>query len=377
MSGCDRAANPAIEPAPPATCRHNQCVAARLLLLLVLSVLPPTAVAYQPPAPETGLHEAVTFGAYPRFGDNAQLLRRLLSPLNALRTEQHLTADPEALRAEPLDPASQRFALYVPPAPAPAGEYALLVFVPPWNDARVPLAWIPVLDRTHTIFVTAAHSGNDANVLERREPLALLAAYGAMQRYPVDPAHVYVGGFSGGSRVALRLALAYPDVFHGALLDAGSDPIGTAAVPLPPSDLLHQFQASSRIVFLTGDDDMIRQAQLARTSDALQTWCVFDTDSITLLHTGHALANAFGLAQAMDALRRPAAPDPARIAACRDRHERALAAALDRIRALLAAGHTTHAATQLRQIDARYGGLAAPSSVELARALDDAGGGRR
>ncbi len=355
-----------------AACRHNQCVATRVPLLLALSMLPPTAVAHQPPAPETGLHEAVTFSTYPHFGDNAALLRRLLSPLNALRVEQHLTGDPEALRAEPLDPASQRFAVYVPPAPAPAGGYALLVFVPPWDDARVPLAWIPVLNRTHTIFVTAAHSGNDANVLDRREPLALLGAYGTMQRYPVDPAHVYVGGFSGGSRVALRLALGYPDVFHGALLDAGSDPIGTAAVPLPPSDLLHQFQASSRIVFVTGSDDMIRQAQLARASDALQTWCVFDAASTTLLHTGHALASASGFAQAMDALRRPAAPDTARITACRNQHARTLAAELDRVRVLIDSGQNTPAAKLLRQIDARYGGLAAPSSVELARALDHA-----
>jgi poly(3-hydroxybutyrate) depolymerase len=52
--------------------------------------------------------------------------------------------------------------------------------------------------------------------------LALIAAQNAMAQYSVDPQQVYIGGFSGGSRVALRLALGYPDVFHGALLNAGS-----------------------------------------------------------------------------------------------------------------------------------------------------------
>lgn len=356
---------------------HNRRVIARLSLLLVLSTMPSILIARQPAAAQTGLRDAVTFGTYPTFGDDGQLLRRLLSPLNALRVEQHLKLAPQALHSEPLDPAAQHFALYVPAAPDSTGTYALLVFVPPWNEARVPAQWIPVLDRTHTIFVTAAQSGNDADVLNRRDPLALLAAYGVMQRYPVDATHVYVGGFSGGSRVALRLALGYPDVFHGALLDAGSDPIGTAALPLPPAPLLHRFQESSHIVFLTGDDDLIRQAQLARASDALQRWCVFDTDSITLLHTGHSLAGTSGFAQAMGLLRRPAMPDHARITACRTRHARAMDAALGRVRPLTRSGRTAAAAKLLARIDARYGGLAAPSSIELARLLDHAADGTR
>ena len=56
----------------------------------------------------------------------------------------------------------------------------------------------------------------------------VLAAYNVMKRYAVDPQRVFVSGFSGGARVAMRLALAYPDLFRGALMDAGSDPIGDA-----------------------------------------------------------------------------------------------------------------------------------------------------
>jgi poly(3-hydroxybutyrate) depolymerase len=33
---------------------------------------------------------------------------------------------------------------------------------------------------------------------------------------------------SGGSQMALRMALVYPDTFHAALLHSASDPIGTA-----------------------------------------------------------------------------------------------------------------------------------------------------
>lgn len=324
-------------------------------------------------AAPTGLQRDAVFTVMPAYARNGELLRRLASPLEAQRTRTALPDPGRMLAASPLDPAAQHFALYVPPAPAPDGRYALLVFVPPWRDARIPTQWAPVLDATHTILVTAADSGNDASVLNRREPLALLAAYGVTQRYPVDAAHVYVGGFSGGSRVALRLALGYPDVFRGALLDAGSDPIGTAEVPLPPTDLLHRFQQSSRVVFLTGDGDAIRQAQLARASAALRQWCVFDTRAITLLDTGHTLTDATGLRRGLSALGQAKPSNPAALAACRQRNRAWLDAELAHAGALV--GRDDHAAAMklLDAIDARYGSLAAPRSVKLLHQL----GGQR
>lgn len=322
-----------------------------------------------PQAP-TGLHQSVTFDAYSPFSTSMELIRRTLSPLNTARIRARLARDHAALHAQSIDLARERFALYVPPAPAPAGGDALLVFVPPWDDARVPVQWIPALNRNHTIFISAAHSGNHADVLNRREPLALLAAYGVMLRYHVNPARVYVGGFSGGSRVALRLALAYPDLFRGALLDAGSDPIGTGQIPLPSADLFHEFQQSSHIEFLTGDEDLIRQAQVARADASFRNWCVFDTGTTTMLHTRHSLADAAGFTRALTALMRSGAPDMARIAACRASHRHALAVELNQAQSLVAAGQITQATNLLDRIDAHYGGLAAPRSIELLRTID-------
>lgn len=319
------------------------------------------------PSPPTGLQRDVVFNLPAPLARDGELLHRLVSPLHALDMRREMAGNPEALEASPLAPAQQRFALYVPTSPAPASGYALLVFVPPWQDARVPVEWIPALDRSRTIFVTAAGLGNDADVLDRRDPLALLAAYNVMQRYRVNPARVYIGGFSGGSRVALRLALAYPDLFRGALLDAGSDPIGTAQVPLPPEGLLQRFQQSSRIVFLTGSEDLVRQTQLARTNASLAQWCVFDAESITLLRTGHVLADAAAFAQGLAALSKPHVPDATKIAGCRTRNATALDRDLARAEALAHAGHVDKAVRALSAIDARYGNLAAPRSSRLLR----------
>jgi pimeloyl-ACP methyl ester carboxylesterase len=320
--------------------------------------------------PTTGLQRDVVFNLPAPLARNGELLRRLVSPLHALDMQRKMAGNPEALEALPLAPAQQHFALYVPTSAAPASGYALLVFVPPWKDARIPVEWTPALDRNRVIFVTAAGSGNDSNVLDRRDPLALLAAYNVMQRYLVDPARVYVGGFSGGSRVALRLALAYPDLFRGALLDAGSDPIGTAQLPLPPIDLLHRFQQSSRIVFLTGSDDLARQTQLARTQTSLAQWCAFDTESITLLHTSHVLADATAFARGLAALFKPHLADATKMDACRARNAAALDSDLGKAESLAHSGHSDQAMQSLTGIDARYGGLAAPRSIGLLRDIN-------
>lgn len=343
-----------------------------IIALLAAALAPASARTAPPP---TGLLREVAFDTLPATARNGELLQRLTSPLQAARTIRAMADAKRTLAAFPLDPRLQHFTLYVPAAPPPTAGYALLVFVPPWKAARVPTEWIPALDRTHTIFVTAANAGNDANVIERREPLALIAAAGAMQRYHVDPARVFIGGFSGGSRIALRLALGYPDVFRGALLDAGSDPIGTATVPLPSADLLHRFQQSTRIVFLTGDADFIHQAQQARASESLVHWCAFNVRSITLLHTQHVLADGAAFGQALQWLLQPTTPDAKRLTACRARVDAALHQKLAALHALLDAGKPDRARQRLDKIDSRYGGLAAPASVAAWQALDRAAKG--
>src|SRR6266404_36691 len=250
-----------------------------------------------------GLKNGVLFTEYSALSTSTELVRRLFSPLSALRVNQKAARAGTTLRGQPIDLASESFSIYAPahPYPPPHG-YSLLVFVPPWSRAEVPSQWIPALDRHDMILVTAANSGNDANTVDRREPLALLAAQNAMTQYSVDPQQVYIGGFSGGSRVALRLALGYPDVFHGALLNAGSDPIGNADVPLPPAELFHQFQDSMRLVYVTGERDEAHLIDDIHSRQSLEKWCVFDVVTETEPRKGHELADLRGFAPDRGAL---------------------------------------------------------------------------
>jgi hypothetical protein len=319
-----------------------------MMLPLALTVTDATK-----PAP-TGLLRDVTFDQYSSLSSVGELRARSLSPLTARRLGA--ASSPQA---QAIDLADERFALYVPKQ-RPQNGYGLLVFVPPWEQAVVPAQWIDSLDSHGIIFVTAARSGNGADVMKRREPLALLAAHDVQHRYPVDLSRVYVGGFSGGSRVAERLALAYPDLFRGALLNAGSDPIGTPEVPLPPHDFLERFQASSRLVYLTGQDDVAHLDMDRRSQEAMHDWCVFDVASLVVPWSGHEAPNTSAFSRGLNALEEHQPPDAGKLAACREKYRKELEADIERIRALTTEGDRTKAAVELQKIDARFGRLAEP-----------------
>jgi len=336
----------------------------RRLLWLGVIILPMSAIG-DTTAGLTGLQSDVVFSDYSPFSSSAELLHRFLSPLNAMRAGKRLAHSAVALRDQPIDLAQERFTVYVP-SHSPAEGYGLLVFVPPWENAMLPRGWAAILDRHGVIFVSAANSGNEANILDRREPLALLAAHNIMQRFRVDPARTYVAGFSGGSRVALRLALGFPDLFRGAFLNAGSDPIGDAQLPLPPPEIFSRFQEITRIVYISGQNDAVNVEKDAVSEQSMREWCVFDWYAERSPWTGHEVAGPAVLGRALDMLDKRAEPDSARLSKCRLRINRELEKSIAQANDLLAAGNADGARRLLDKIDTRYGGLAAPRSVDLA-----------
>jgi pimeloyl-ACP methyl ester carboxylesterase len=308
------------------------------------------------------------FTDYTALAGVAEIARRLLSPLNGLRVNRALQRSSTTLRDRVIDLSHEKFAVYVPAREPPEG-YSLLVFVPPWPQAEVPRKWISTLDRHGMIFVSAANSGNEADVLDRRDPLALLAAHNIISRYRVAPGRVYIGGFSGGARIAERVALGFPDVFTGVLLDAGSDPIGSAALPLPPADLFRTFQDSTRLVYVTGDRDDAHLQMDGVSRQSLGSWCVFDIATIDMPWVAHELADAGALNSALRALEDRKDVPANKLEMCRARVEHELATQLDQVEQLDASGKSADARTLLQKLDAHYGGLAAPRSIQLAEKL--------
>jgi hypothetical protein len=330
------------------------------LAALAMSMLPLAANPQETTELVTGLQRNVIFSAYSPLSESLEVARRTLSPLANVEVARVSSR----LRPQAIDLTQERFSVYVPPQRPPAG-YALMVFIPPWQDAHLPAGWTTALDERGVIFVSAAKSGNEENVIDRRIPLALLGAYNAMQRYPIDPDRVYIGGFSGGSRVAMRSALAFPDLFRGALLNAGSDPIGGSEALLPPDDLFAHFQSATRLVYVTGSEDSwnIQHDMLSR--DSMQYWCVFATRVETMLKTGHEAATSYSVRRAFAALDQHAPVDAVKLSACRARIAKELAAELQRVAELIDRDKPHDAWRSLTKLDTRYGGLAARQSIQL------------
>ena len=69
--------------------------------------------------------------------------------------------------------------------------------------------------------------------------------------------------------------------------------------------------------------------------------------------------------RALDALVAPPSIDAEELAHCNERVESQITVALSKVSAAIAHGDREEARTQLMAIDARYGGLAAPRSIEL------------
>lgn len=339
----------------PAALRLAQAALAGALLVLL-----GTSSATDSADPgNRGVAEAVAFEHYSPLSTSGEIMRRLTSPLAQLKAAAEADKAARTLQGQLVDLAHEHFVLYVPKTKPPPGQgYALLIFVPPWPQARIPSEWIPALEQHHMIMASAEQSGNEASPLNRRVPLALLALENIRAKYSVDAGETFVGGFSGGSKIALRLLIGYPDQFRGALLNAGSDPVGTQDLPLPPQNLLLKVQESTRLVYVTGERDQVHLIDDMNSRTSLKRWCIFDVVTLNEPRREHEPADALAFAQALNALLRPESPR-AELKSCQDKLKRRVDEDLDRVGALIKGGDR-HALSALKSLDEKYGGLVSP-----------------
>ena len=221
--------------------------------------------------------------------------------------------------------------------------------------------------------MAAEKSGNDFNMIWRRLPLALHAYENVAARYRLDPARVTISGWSGGSRTAMRVALSYPDVFRAAILNSGADPFGNAGIAVPPDDLFRLFQERSRLVQVSGTEDVLIGMRDDEMRDSAKKLCVQNIVSQPMRRIGHALMDAQALENAIDAIESEATPVVASqkpgLNECRAGIQSEIDTGLARVRSLIEQRRKKQAGVELSQIDAHFGGLAAPDSVGLARAI--------
>ncbi len=115
--------------------------------------------------------------------------------------------------------------------------FGLIVFLPgdgPFTTA--PRGWDKVLEQRQLLFVSPQKALNSRD-WDRRCALAVVCTLKMRELYQIDPQRTYIAGYSGGARMASRLAYYHPDLFSGTIQSCGSDfhrPV--PAVKVPPSE---------------------------------------------------------------------------------------------------------------------------------------------
>lgn len=318
----------------------------------------------------TGRLNAQAFDRYSALASSREIASRSLSPTTYDRFERYLQAAQRGVAMQAINLGEEKFDMYVPAQAIGPSGYGLMVWVAPQEDYPAPAAWLSDLDRRGIIYVAARRSGNTHRVLDRRIPLALHATENVMHRYPVDPARVYVGGFSGGSRTALKLAVGYPDLFRGVLLNAGSDVFGGKELVLPSAALTELLQERSRLVYVTGVLDMPNKRMDEASRASAEARCIRHLPTLWMPGVEHAPPDRRTFSKAMALLDADPAPD-AELSNCRERIMDDIRAEMDKVEKLYGEGKTVEAGELLGKLDAEWGGLAAPRSVMLARRISE------
>ncbi|MFO1498562.1 MAG: PHB depolymerase family esterase [Verrucomicrobiota bacterium] len=210
-----------------------------------------------------GAEESVMEKQVERFG-RLNLRFEALAPYGASSSlMQHLG---HRLPVPEYELAQERFEAIVPSAYATNSAWGLFVWISPSAELRLPQAWEPVLAKRQLLLVSALNAGNDRHAIQRCR-LALDAACNMCRRYAIDPQRIYVGGLSGGGRIASILGVAYADLFSGTISICGADfyrPVPAAPRDVyPPSyqpdpRVLLRAKAHGRFVLLTGEKDVNR-----------------------------------------------------------------------------------------------------------------------
>ena len=124
----------------------------------------------------------------------------------------------------------------------------VMVYISPRETGQIDSRWRSVMDQQNMIYIAANDSGNRIPV-NHRMVLAVMAIKALAQQHSFATDHIIVAGFSGGGRVASKLASQYPEVFTGALYICGVDYWKKDQTPKVDRLLQNKF------VFLTGSQD--------------------------------------------------------------------------------------------------------------------------
>jgi predicted esterase len=195
------------------------------------------------------------------------------------------------------DVSAEEFVILIPATVAPPAGYGLFIWVDAGNAPQIPPEWEPVLAEQGLVWIGAKNSGNPRNVFDRLR-LAIDANHNVRQSMKIDGRRVYVSGFSGGSRVASMLGVAWGEMFSGTICCMGVNFYTDVTGPdgktyglgyLPEEMLLELVKEHCRFALITGENDFNLANTLGAFENGFRKEGFRHVEAFTIPNHGHAL----------------------------------------------------------------------------------------
>lgn len=203
---------------------------------------------------------------------------------------------PESLApASEAQPARAKYRLLLPSgagASPSAPAAPVVLFVSAENEPAGTDAWKPLCDKYGLVFASPWDAGNDCPTPERVR-IVLDVLSDLRRKFHVEPERTYIGGISGGARLASMIGFGLPEYFGGIIaVCAGGQPREEAWLRRRMVDLLS-------IALITGEHDFNR-AEIERYRGPMFAEMGVRARIWTVAGMGHTLPSADVLDQAFN-----------------------------------------------------------------------------
>lgn len=149
------------------------------------------------------------------------------------------------------DSTAQSYERYVPKSLKPQESPGLVLFVSPSDQGQGWNAFRDVCDSQRLIFASPHRAGNGVDTRQRIR-IALDVLDELRRDFGIDPDRTYIGGFSGGGRIACAIGFSLPEYFGGVI------PVCAAGDLREETWLRHRVRERISVAHLTGESDFNR-----------------------------------------------------------------------------------------------------------------------
>lgn len=191
---------------------------------------------------------------------------------------------------ENYDSTKQRFELYVPAGAGSRAAAPLILFISPSQKATGLSQFRKLCDREGIVFASPHQAGNQTPGT-RRVRIVMDTLDEVRRRVKIDPDRTYIGGFSGGGRIAMTIATALPEYFGGVI------PVCAGGQLRTEPWLRERAISRLRIALLTGENDFNR-GEVERMTQTLFSGIGVTSRVWTAERVGHAVPSGKTLDQA-------------------------------------------------------------------------------